>query len=79
MTIKSIPKVILLADTSRVSGRKLLRGVAKYARFHGPWAFNRKPMFYAGLRNGVVMLLSPTMSTMQDNSTKYCPWACLWL
>ena len=45
MTIKSILKVILLLDTSRVSGRKLIRGIAMYARLHGPWLFNRQPMF----------------------------------
>lgn len=45
MTLPSIPKVILLADISRVSGRRLIRGIAKYARLHGPWLFNRQPMF----------------------------------
>lgn len=45
MTIKSIPKVILLVDTSRESGRKLIRGIAMYAHLHGPWLFNRQPMF----------------------------------
>lgn len=44
--MSKIPKVILLVDTSRESGRKLLRGVAKYCRLHGPWAFHHKPMFY---------------------------------
>jgi len=45
MTIQSIPKVILLADTSRESGRRLVQGIMKYVRLHGPWSFNRKPMF----------------------------------
>jgi len=45
MTTKSFPKVILLVDTSRISGRKLIRGIAMYARLHGPWLFNRQPMF----------------------------------
>lgn len=45
MTMKSIPKVIMLVDTSRVSGRNLIRGIAMYARLHGPWFFNRQPMF----------------------------------
>ncbi len=45
MTLPSIPKVIITADTSRVSGRRLIRGIAKYARLHGPWLFNRQPMF----------------------------------
>ena len=45
MTLPSIPKVIITADTSRVSGRRLIRGIAMYARLHGPWLFNRQPMF----------------------------------
>ncbi len=45
MTLPSIPKVIITADTSRVYGRRLIRGIAKYARLHGPWLFNRQPMF----------------------------------
>lgn len=38
-----IPKVILLIESSRASGRSVLRGVAKYARHHGPWAFYWEP------------------------------------
>jgi LacI family transcriptional regulator len=38
-----IPKVILLIESSRASGRSLLRGVANYARHHGPWAFYWEP------------------------------------
>ena len=45
MTLPSVPRVIITADTSRVSGRRLIRGIAKYARLHGPWLFNRQPMF----------------------------------
>jgi len=45
LNLRSIPKVIIIADTSRVSGRRLIRGIAKYSRLHGPWLFNRQPMF----------------------------------
>ena len=39
-----IPKVILLIESvARASGRSVLRGVAKYARHHGPWAFYWEP------------------------------------
>ena len=38
-----IPKVILLIESSRASGRSLLRGVAQYARHRGPWAFYWEP------------------------------------
>ncbi len=39
----SIPKVILLIETSRAFGRGVLYGIAKYSRLHGPWAFYREP------------------------------------
>lgn len=42
-TMSSVPKVILLIESSRASGRALLRGVARYARLHGPWAFYWEP------------------------------------
>ena len=38
-----IPKVILLLESSRASGRNLLRGIAEYARHHGPWSFFWEP------------------------------------
>lgn len=41
-----IPKVILLIENSRTYGRDLLRGIGRYARFHGPWSFYMEPEFY---------------------------------
>ena len=41
--MSGIPKVILLIETSRGYGRALLRGIAKYSRLYGPWAFYREP------------------------------------
>lgn len=38
-----IPRVILHIETSREHGRQLLRGIAEYARLHGPWAFYSEP------------------------------------
>src|SRR4029078_10426127 len=38
-----VPKIILLIESSRSSGRSLLRGIAEYARHHGPWAFHWEP------------------------------------
>src|SRR5581483_5979859 len=35
-----IPKVILRIESSRASGRALLRGIAEYAHQKGPWAFS---------------------------------------
>jgi LacI family transcriptional regulator len=35
--------VLLLIESSRSSGRSLLRGIANYARHHGPWAFYWEP------------------------------------
>lgn len=39
----NVPRVILLLESSRSSGRGLLRGVARYARLHGPWEFCWEP------------------------------------
>jgi len=46
--MKNKPKVLLLIDTSRGSGRKLLYGISKYSRMHGPWIFNRKAVYFLG-------------------------------
>ncbi len=35
--------VLLLIESSRSSGRSLLRGIAQYARHHEPWAFYWEP------------------------------------
>ncbi len=40
---RQVPKVVLLIDSSRSSGRSLLQGIAQYARHHGPWAFYWEP------------------------------------
>ena len=41
-------KVILAMETSRTYGRSILRGIARYARTHGPWVFHRSAPFYWG-------------------------------
>src|SRR5262249_1423394 len=38
-----VPKVVLLIESSRASGRGLLRGIASYAHHHGPWSFIWEP------------------------------------
>jgi len=38
-----IPKVLLLVESSRGSGRALLQGIAHYAHHHGPWSFYWEP------------------------------------
>lgn len=40
---RPVPRVVLLIESSRSSGRSLLRGIADYARLHGPWAFAWEP------------------------------------
>ena len=35
--------ILVTIESSRSSGRRLLRGIAKYARFHGPWSFCWEP------------------------------------
>ncbi len=41
--MQKIPRVLLLLESSRSSGRSLLRGIADYAHHHGPWAFYWEP------------------------------------
>lgn len=38
-----VPKVVLLIESSRASGRALLRGVAGYTQHHRPWSFYWEP------------------------------------
>jgi len=38
-----MPKVALLVETARGYGREVLRGIVRYARLHGPWAFYVSP------------------------------------
>lgn len=38
-----VPKVVLLIESSRASGRALLRGVANYTHHHRPWSFYWEP------------------------------------
>src|SRR5688500_16169926 len=39
-TKRRLPNVALLIETSRSYGRNVLRGIADYARIHGPWIFH---------------------------------------
>ncbi len=41
--MRKVPRVILLIESSRASGRSLLRGIAHYARHRGPWEFYWEP------------------------------------
>ena len=41
--MSKVPKVALLIETSREYGRGVLRGIVRYARLHGPWAFYITP------------------------------------
>ena len=47
-----LPRVALLVENSRAYGRQLLRGVARYARMHGPWAFYARGLFYRKSASG---------------------------
>ncbi|HRY48289.1 MAG TPA: DNA-binding transcriptional regulator [Candidatus Paceibacterota bacterium] len=49
----AVPKVVLLLESSRASGRALLCGVASYAHHHGPWSFFWEP---AGLEKAWPLL-----------------------
>ena len=41
--MSNLPRVVLLLESSRGSGRALLRGIANYAQYRGPWAFFWEP------------------------------------
>jgi LacI family transcriptional regulator len=47
------PKVILLIESSRASGREFLQGITKYARFKGPWVFCRE---FGGVKKTLAQL-----------------------
>jgi LacI family transcriptional regulator len=69
--VSRIPKVILLIESSRASGRALLRGVADYSRHQGPWSFywepdgleKVRPILKAGDADGI--LFRDTSATAQ--------------
>ncbi|MBN2425423.1 MAG: DNA-binding transcriptional regulator [Calditrichaceae bacterium] len=60
---KTLPRVLLLLETSRAFGRELLYGIARYSRLHGPWAFYREhrglttaiPRIKNWQANGIIM------------------------
>jgi LacI family transcriptional regulator len=41
--VERFPRVLLLVESSRSSGRDFLRGVAEYEKLHGPWSFYWEP------------------------------------
>lgn len=46
MPMDVLPKILLMIESSRTCEREFLRGIARYARLYGPWAFYHKPKFY---------------------------------
>ena len=45
--MKKLLRVALFFETSAINDRKLMRGIAKYSRLHGPWLFyNKRHPFY---------------------------------
>lgn len=45
-----IPRIVLLIESSRASGRAILNGVANYARHRGPWSFVWEPGGFEKIR-----------------------------
>jgi LacI family transcriptional regulator len=37
--MRRVARIVLRIESSRESGRAFLRGIAQYARYHGPWSF----------------------------------------
>jgi len=58
-----IPKVVLLIESSRASGRALLSGIAEYSHHQGPWSFLWEPgglekarsLLKAGDADGIIL------------------------
>ena len=58
-----IPRVVLLIESSRATGRGLLRGIANYCHHHGPWSFywepgameNPRPTIHALKADGIIL------------------------
>lgn len=46
------PAILLLIGNSRAYDRGLTRGIAQYARLHGPWVFYSKPQDYMSKKTG---------------------------
>ncbi len=46
MKMKTIPRVILLIDTSRGVSRDFFFGIAKYTTTHRQWEFRLRPLYY---------------------------------
>lgn len=44
--MRTLPRVALLVETSRIFGREFLHGVAMYAKENGPWSFHITPGDY---------------------------------
>jgi LacI family transcriptional regulator len=47
--MRSIPKILLMIESSRESGRKLTAGIADYAHHFGPWQFQWEPVGLQGI------------------------------
>ena len=45
--MSKMPKIALLVETARGYGREVLKGIVRYARLHGPWAFYVTPGDFA--------------------------------
>lgn len=46
-------KILLLTDFSSGYSRSLLKGIVKYSKEYGPWAFYRMPLYYRELHGDV--------------------------
>lgn len=50
-----VHRVLLLIESSRRSGRQLIRGIVNYANLHGVWRFYREPPFYRERRDDSII------------------------
>ena len=47
--MRSTPKILLMIESSRGAGRKLIAGIADYANHFGPWQFQWEAVGVQGI------------------------------
>ena len=57
MTIRQCPQIALLIDTATDWGRRMIRGIGRYAQQHGGWGVGRRNGLLLNLGQPVVELL----------------------
>ena len=59
------PKILLLIESSRASGRAILKGIANFAHDHGPWSFYWEPGGFERVKP-MLKLIAPDGVILRD-------------